>query len=161
MGLDSGYGDGPVVARWPTGFRVYQSDFLNSSLSYVVQIRRRTDGRLLTTCPGEVLEDNTGPLWSLFGFWSDDKRQRQIQQPNAQFNADFVYLPDGLYGESDRVYPELMGDDEDVGTEAERTWDDTYLELIVWNSWEGDGYATTTADLLKSLAGTTLASCWV
>ena len=160
--LDSGHDDGPVVARWQTGFRVYRSDFENSPLSYVVQIRRRTDGRLLTTCPGEVIEDNTGPLWSLFGFWSDDKQQRQLQQPNVQFNVDFVYLLEGLDGESNRLYPDMVADDE-LGLAEERTstWDNTYMELIVWNGWEEDGFASTTADLLKSLASDTLASCWV
>ena len=160
--LDSGHDDGPVVARWQTGFRVYRSDFENSPLSYVVQIRRRTDGRLLTTCPDQVIEDSTGPLWSLFGFWSDDKQQRQLQQPNVQFNVDFVYLLEGLDGESNRLYPDMVGDDE-LGLAEERTstWDNTYMELIVWNGWEEDGFASTTADLLKSLASDTLASCWV
>jgi len=79
----------------------------------------------------------------------------------VRFNADFVYLPNGLDGESVRIDPELYDDDEEEAADNIAHWDDTFLELIVWDGMELDGLASTTADLLNTLSGDVLAGCWV
>ena len=104
---------GPILARWPTGFRLSGDDCRQLLLD--VQIRRKEDGKILNLAMDEGLHDS-GFIWDLFSA-SDGY--------NVRFNVDFVLLPNGLTGAGHQL-------DLDEGPLEGEDWADTYLELIIY-----------------------------
>ena len=150
----SGHGDGPVLARWPTGCRIRRSDFGSSTpLKIDVQIRRKEDGKVLATCVDERMGEECF-MWDFFGLWLED-----TQYTNVRFNVDLVHLPDGFAGPSERITVDASDDEEEDEEDEERAWDDAYFELIIYDDFGGK-WARTADVLLKFLASKELSVCW-